>query len=126
MPWVAYGSTLLPPGQRVDNPPTFANGVLGESSLPYTVPTGQHLVITSWGIEGTPGGDNALIPWIGSPPIMNEKCLPTCRVVDGTAQIDGSWTIPAGKVVNVSLVYTGSPYTWLVAWWIQGYLESVP
>ena len=50
-PWIAYGQQRGPSNAAVDNPPTNSNGVIGEVSLPYTVPVGKKLILTSWGIE---------------------------------------------------------------------------
>jgi hypothetical protein len=48
-PWIAYGQQRGPSNAAVDNPPTNSNGVIGEVSLPYTVPVGKKLILTSLG-----------------------------------------------------------------------------
>lgn len=122
-PVLAYGQSLVAPGTAVDNPAPCLNGLIGEISLPYVVPAGMTLVLTDYGIEGFPGGDMAIIPWIGNGPPTTAQCLPTCRTIDATLQITSAFHIPAGKVLNARLVYTGSVPGIITAWWMRGYLE---
>lgn len=122
--WVVYGQSPVPPGAAVDNPAPNANGLIGEViALPYTVPAGQVLYVTDYGIEGFPGGDMAIIPWIGIGPATNAKCLPTCRVIDETAQITSEFLLAPGTILNVRLVYTGATPGVITGWWMHGYRE---
>ena len=123
--WVSYGQTLLAPSQSIDNPAPNLNGLGGEVTLPYTVPAGQQLVLTSWGIEGTPGGDSAIIPYVGTVFSQNSQGLPTCRTVDGVSQVNGMWVIPAGTTISARIVYAGGVQPIVFGWWIQGYRELV-
>lgn len=126
-PWVVYGQTAIPAYGALDNPAPNLNGLLGEVTLPYTVPAGKILVLTGWGFEGLPTAFGVCIPWIGSGPITNAKCLPSVGPALASYYITGTnFQVPAGKIVNVRLLNGTSGNNFVCAWMMQGYLMDVP
>jgi len=127
-PWLAYGQTLTPPGASVDNPTPNHNGLVGEVlALPYTVPPGQQLTLKAWSVEGVDPSRTAIIPWIGTAPATNAKCLFTVTAVNATptGMVSGDWILPEGTVLNVRLVYAGSTPGYITAWYLYGILEDI-
>ncbi len=125
-PWIAYGQQAGPTGSAIDNPACNLNGIIGEVSLPYEVPEGKKLVITGWGIEayGAIAGDFVLVPWIGTGPATNAKCLHSCLSSIASNSTTGfEYHIPEGKIVNVRIMCSeaGNP---VAGWWIGGRLED--
>lgn len=124
--WTAYGQTVVPPGVSLDNPTTNLAGVIGEVTLPYTVPFGQILTLTNWGIEGRRSDFAAIFPWVGATLTSNGQTLPTVTAFTATNQLLGTWALPANTLVNVRLVAGNQmvPGT-VLGWWVQGSLRAV-
>lgn len=122
-PWVSYGQTTIQQGTNINNPTGNAAGVRGEVQLPYTVPAGLRLRLTSWGVEGA-FGTTALFPWLGTSTPTNAKALPTALANGCSNAIHGHWVLPAGTTVNVFLTYIGTSTAAVEGWWIQGELEA--
>jgi len=126
--WIVYGQTAIPSQVAVDNPTPNTAGVLGEvSSLPYTIPAGKMLALTSYGVESYEHpGTVVLFPWLGSPPATNEKALMSVGADGGSNEIRGAnWHLPAGTIVNVRLIVgEATQSAWVYAWYMFGRLYT--
>ena len=122
-PWTAYGQTNVQQNTSVNNPTANLAGVAGEVSLPYTVPDGTTLILTSWGVEGA-FGLTAIFPWLGSAPATNGKALPTALANGWTNSVDGCWVLSSGTIVNAYLTYLGTSTSAVQGWWLQGVLST--
>lgn len=123
-PWICYGQQAGPSNAAIDNPPANLNGILGEVTLPYTVPAGQTLVLNGWGIEAyeTIAGSFVLVPWIGDLPATNAKCLHSVLAsADSNSTTGFEYHIPAGKKLNARIMCSeaGNP---VAGWWMSGFL----
>ena len=125
--WIVYGQTAMPASGPVNNPTPNVNGLNGEvSKLPYVVPQGYNLVLTGWGFEGLGAPFGVCIPWIGTAPLTNGKCLTSVGTGPGSYYVTGMrWSIPAGKIVNVYLLNGTSESNVVCAWYVQGQLEAI-
>jgi hypothetical protein len=124
-PWTVYGQTSPVYNGAVDNPPANVNGLIGEASLPYTVPDGKVLVITAYGLEAYAQVANGLVlaPYLGAtPPKTNGVFLHSVYANDASNETVGvRFHIPAGKVLNVRLMSNENPAQ-VVGWYIAGEL----
>lgn len=131
-PWVAYAQTIVPQNGVVQNPTTHANGLIGEVSLPYVVPTGKVLHLTRIALE--PLWSAAIIPWIGETMTLG-SCLDTYTaggLYTGTPnalQPTCSWAvdywIPAGKKLNMRINAGYQPSeNWIYGWEMAGELHD--
>ncbi|WNV09945.1 hypothetical protein [Tardiphaga sp. 709] len=140
-PWIAYGQTGIVSGGVKLNPPTnMSNGLLGEVSLPYTVPVGKVLVLKK--IEFEPLWGMALIPYFGDSTSTTEMTPPTLAgntYSSGSspstapaanmrsASFDCEYHVPAGLKVNVRIAagYNPGPgEAWLYGWAMTGELRD--
>jgi hypothetical protein len=125
-PWIVYGQQAGPSNASIDNPVCNQNGIIGEATLPYTVPEGKRLVVTGWGIEayGNIAGDFVLVPWIGEAPATNAKCLHSVLASNASNASTGfEYHIPAGKVFNVRIMCSEANDP-VAGWWVNGRLEN--
>lgn len=123
--WIVYGQTTMTAGGAIDNPTVNINGLNGEATLPYTVPTGYNLVLTGWGFEGLNSAFGVCIPWIGSSPPTNGKCLASVGPAVASYYCTGMrWSIPAGKILNVRLLNGTTENNVVCSWFVQGVLEA--
>jgi hypothetical protein len=125
-PWVAYGQTLVPYNTAVDNPPANAAGAIGEVSLPYTVPEGFYLEITSFGVEAyNTAGLVGIFPWIGPKPATNAKALHTVMANDHYEESTGlRYRFPPGAIINIRIMCTENPAQ-VVGWQVTGRLIAI-
>lgn len=124
-PWQSYGQTNISQNTSINNPTANLAGVYGEVQLPYTVPDGCVLTLTSWGVEGA-YGMTAFFPWLGTSTPTSAKALPTALANGATNAVYGQWALSSGAVVNGFLTYLGTSTSGAVeGWWIQGELEAV-
>lgn len=127
VPWIVYGATLVPGNSNLDNPVPSVNGLIGEvHSLPYTVPDGFQLVITTYAIEGGKTPQYAIIPWIGEFPIINSKGLMTCAAAYGSNIYSNmNWTLPQGTKLNVRIANASNDgIAYAFGWYMEGYLRA--
>lgn len=127
--WIVYGATIVKPYSNIDNPQPNVNGLVGEViSLPYRVPDNKQLVITNYAIEGGKSPQYALIPWIGSQPITNDKCIMTCAAAYGSNLYNGmKWILPSGTILNVRISNSSNDgFAYAFGWYLEGYLQPNP
>ncbi len=126
-PFIVYGQTALPANGSLTNPPVNVNGLNGEiTSLPYVVPCGYNLILTGWGFEGLKAPFGVCVPWIGTAPATNAKCLASIGTGPGSYYVTNMyWSIPAEKILNVLLINGTTQANVVCAWFMQGYLEEV-
>jgi len=131
IPWIVYGTTLVPAGNVIDNPIPNSNGVVGEIiSLPYLVPEGYELVITNMQVEGPPY-DNSVSwsqfgmgVWLGTFPCTNAKWIASCTTIGGSHQNnDMNIILKSGTILNIRLM-SNTQIGWIDGWYVQGYLQS--
>lgn len=126
-PWICYGQQAGPSNSAIDNPTTNSNGIIGEVSLPYTVPAGKKLIVTGWGIEAyeSVAGSFVLVPWIGTGSPTNNMCLHSVLSSTQSNYSTGfEYHIPAGKVFNARIMCSEANNP-VAGWWISGRLEDV-
>jgi hypothetical protein len=126
-PWLAYGAQVLPSGSLVDDPAPNVNGVVGEvTSLPYEVPSGHQLIVTSAGMSGNPAPQAGLVLWVGDGEATNAKTIPATDSAWSSAHAPALQTVlPAGMRLHVRLInstVTSDTY----AWYVVGCLAPVP
>lgn len=126
-PWIAYAQTAPVCQGGINNPVTNLNGLIGEVTLPYTVPDGKELVIEAYGLEayGNVPGGLVLAPYIGAtPPTTNAVFLHSVFSDNATNEAIGvEFHLPAGKVFNVRLMSNECPAQ-VVGWYVKGHLVS--
>ena len=125
-PWICYGQRAGPSNAAIDNPTANSNGVIGEVTLPYTVPVGFVLVLKGWGIEAyeSIAGSFVLVPWIGDAPATNAKCLHSVLASTQSNSASGfEYHIPAGTKLNARIMCSeaGNP---VAGWWMSGCLKA--
>ncbi|MGM4987430.1 hypothetical protein [Tardiphaga sp. 841_E9_N1_2] len=139
-PWIAYAQTKLAANSVKLNPDTHSTGLVGEVTLPYTVPAGKVLRLKRLGIEPLWGA--AMIPYIGDSTSTTEAvpttiCLKTYSS-GGTRSTtlsvenllpsinwDCDYFIPAGKKLNLRLAAGANPGpgdAWIYGWAMSGEL----
>lgn len=123
--WIVYGVFVLGAYENCDNPPANHVGIVGEESLPYVVPKGYNLVISSMGIEGPAPHDLEQVGmalWLGNMPCTNDKSIMSCTTMGGSTQlINLAFIIPAGQTVNARMM-NNTHIPWANGWYIQGTL----
>lgn len=128
--WIVYGATTIAAGGVVDNPTPNSNGVVGEvTSLPYTVPSGHTLTITSMQVEG-PACDYSsnssqfgMGIWLGSAPCTNSKWIASCTTTGGSNQnTNMNLELPAGTILNLRMMNNTSN-AWVDGWYVEGQLN---
>lgn len=136
-PWAVMGQTTINHGVSSDNPTPSSNGLYGEvTALPYTVPVGRVLLITSMYMEGNTsesntstndvhsGGVQAI--WLGASVVANSQFIVSNQCNDVSNELKGlRFYIPAGKIVNVRITSTNVVTDgWVTGWAVFGYLIS--
>jgi len=132
-PWVISGQTRVEAGTGMDNPTPAAAGAEGQvTALPYTVPPGNRVCVTAYGMEGyDEPGIAVLFVWTGAPAVVTSEWridhgLPSVAASNGSQEITGmNFCFSAGTVLNVRLINgqtSGSVYGWYVA----GEIEVAP
>jgi len=124
LPWVVYGQEAFAVSV-VDDPICNHNGVIGEADLPYTVPVGYDLCITSYGVEAYDVvGTVVLVPWLGMGPPTNAKCLHSCGCGSGSNEVKGfNPILPTGTILHARLMSGEAPRQ-VCGWYIRGYLKA--
>lgn len=127
LPWIVYGQTQINNGQSLINPEPNVAGLEGEvAALPFTVPPGCRLHVTSYGIEGigaNTGGSN-IVPFLGGgTAAANPDCLPSCQAYQRTNMIAGvDFVVPPSGKLGVILATNGVSAVY--GWFIAGHIES--
>lgn len=137
-PWIARNETLFVNNQYLTNPQTASVGLLGEASLPYSVPTGKKLVIDHLAIEAIWGA--AMWPWVGAGTFGVNTT--SAQVLDtftsrvpatatgesvGTYQWTPHYELPAGLIFNLTMRNFNAPSEgWVYGWEVSGELCDVP
>jgi hypothetical protein len=126
-PWLAYGAQLMPSGAIVDDPAPNVNGLVGEvPRLPYTVPPGTQLILTSVGLSGNPAPQAGIILWVGDSPATNAKTIPATDSAWSSAHAPALQTVlPQGMRLHVRLA-NSSPTSDTYAWYVVGCLAPAP
>lgn len=125
-PWIVYGQSTIPYNGSVDNPAANAAGVIGQASLPYTVPPGYFLTIEAWGVEAyATAGLVGMFPWLGPPPATNAKALHTNMAnTESHETLGARYRLPPGTIVNIRIMNTENPAQ-VVGWYISGTLTPI-
>jgi len=126
-PWVAHGTVHLQPNTLVDDPPPNVVGLRGEvAEVPYVVPEGKELIVTSVGLSGNKLPQAAVILWVGDYPADNSKTIPATDSGWSSAHAPAmNSVLPSGLVLHVR-VANGSPVPNTYAWYVFGCLASAP
>jgi hypothetical protein len=138
-PWSVQGQTTINHGVNIDNPTPNGQGMIGElSSLPFTVPSGKVLLITSMYMEGNWNGSAASNSgtdthfsgvqaiWLGSSVVSNSQFIVSNACANISNELRGlRFYIPAGKIVNVRITSAlATVDNWVTGWGVWGYLIS--
>lgn len=131
-PWTAYGQATSVPNGSINNPTANINGLRGEVSLPYTVPEGMELHLTSYGgeayaIPSTAAAPQGIVyvPFIG-PVCENATCLHSVYASQQSNEVTGvEFIVPAGKVLNYRIESSYSE-AFVVGWFMRGFLCAAP
>lgn len=131
-PWIAHAQTTVASGATVYNPATFTGGLVGEHSLPYTVPYGKVLRVKRITVECL--WSAAIIPYMGDGTMDFFKSLdtfacggmymtPNANHLLPTMTWETDYAIPAGKQFNMRISTTWAPSNdWVYGWSISGEL----
>lgn len=129
-PWYAYGQTASVPNGSIDNPNVNLNGLRGESRLPFIVPQGRELRLTSYGGEGYNQSDPKGVvyaPFIGDfidPP--NSAFLHSVYAAERSNETTGVlFILPAGKQLNLR-IQSSYELKYVVGWYMRGTLCDAP
>ena len=129
--WVVQGHFNSSQNDYVDNPSENVIAYVSQPfSLPYQVPEGYNLHLTSYKINSSDGKKYKITPWVGTPPFEIAKSIYSSSFTNFTSNSCchkySNCILSPGNILNVrvsSLSNENIPSS--LEWYLEGYLQKI-
>jgi len=129
--WVIQGHINSSENEYVDNPSENVIATIKQSfSLPYEVPEGYNLHLTSYKISSNDGKKYKITPWIGKPPYEKTKEISSSCFTNFTPSTSthkySNCILSPGSILNVRITSLfNENISSSLEWYIEGYLQKI-